>query len=467
MEESKKTIENENPIIVKIADDAMSASIYIESSSLQAITLRDLEFALQKSNVIEGIDHHKLQEIVEMKRYEQDIVVAVGKKAIPGTDGYYTVPLADDISINNRPKILKDGSVDYSQFGNFCMVYEGDEIARYTKATPAEHGYTVKGQKLVGKNGREQRVLKGKGFHLSEDKTIYYASVNGKLEYRENISIEVCNLFVVDSDVTVTTGNVEFAGDIHIRGNVNSGMLVKASGDILVDGHVEGAKLVAGKDIILKNGMQGGQKGFIEAEGNVSGKFFEQTIIRCKGNVNANAILNCDIVSEDSVIILGKYGILVGGCVNAFFKVEATMIGNLAERRTQIKVGSNLEIKKLFFEIEKKVKVLEEEVKALIQGLKQLDEIMITRKNEELTKKRMQLMRSKITKDSEIKKWKEQQLQMTNIMDRARKGTVVVHKSIYRGVVININDHEKYITSENYNLTYQVKEGEISSYPNI
>lgn len=466
MEELKKTVEN-NPIKVKIAEDAMSASIYIESSRMQEITLKELEMALQISNVIEGVDHPKLQKIIEKKLYDQDVMIATGKKAMPGKDGYFTVPLANEISGNSKPKILKDGSVDYSQFGNFCMVYEGDEIARYTPATQAEHGYTVKGQKLVGKNGREQRVLKGKGFHLSEDKRIYYASMNGKLEYRENQSIDVCNLFVVDSDVTVTTGNVEFGGDIHIRGNVNSGMIVKASGDILVDGHVEGAKLIAGRDIILKNGMQGGQKGYLEADGNISGKFFEQTTIRCKGNVNANAILNCDIESEDSVIILGKYGILVGGSVNAFFKVEATMIGNLAERRTHIKVGSNLEIKKMFFEIEKKIEILQDELENLAQGLRQLEEVLTTRKNEDLMKKRMQLMRSKITKDSELKKLKDQQMQMTNIMEKARRGVVVVHKSIYRGVVINISDHEKFITSENYNLTYQVKEGEVSSFPNI
>ena len=57
--------------------------------------------------------------------------------------------------------------------------------------------------------------------------------------------------------------------------------------------------------------MQGNGKGSIEAGGSVKGKFFEQSSITCKGDVQANAIMNTRIEAGQDIIVSGKYGVIV------------------------------------------------------------------------------------------------------------------------------------------------------------
>lgn len=473
MEQQGKSDSSKSRIQVRIEEDDMLAYLCIEaplkasSKELHVDTVEDLLEALKKNEVVAGINQNVLEDIIKNRYYNEEIIVARGRPAVNGKDGYYTIPLAKEIANSMKPRILEDGSVDYSSFGSLCLVKQGDEIAFYTSPTMATHGITVKGHRIIGKNGRDLRPLKGKGFQISEDKKHYIATINGKLEYEENTSISVCNLLVVEEDITVSTGDIDFGGDIHVKGNINIGRSVRAAGTITVDGHVEGATLVAGGDVILKNGMQGGGKGYIEAGGSVSGKFFEQATIISKGNVNANAIMNCNIESEDSVIISGKFGILIGGSVSAFFKIEGTMIGNMAERRTYVKVGSNRTINKMAAEIGVKVRTTEEELEKATQAIRQIEFILKKGNKPELNQKKIQLMRIKITKDSELAKLKERQQEINTIAERSNKAMVVVHKSIYSGVIVNINDSEKLITSENYNVTYHIKDGEVSFSSNI
>lgn len=84
----------------------------------------------------------------------------------------------------------------------------------------------------------------------------------------------VDNELVIEGDVSLTTGDVSFMNDIHIHGNVLTGVTIRSEkGSIVVDGYVEASELHAAKDVVLKNGMQGSGKGKIVAGGSVSGKF--------------------------------------------------------------------------------------------------------------------------------------------------------------------------------------------------
>ena len=56
---------------------------------------------------------------------------------------------------------------------------------------------------------------------------------------------------------------------------------------------------------------------------------------------------------------------------------------------------------------------------------------------------------------------------INEMIEKSLNAKLVVNKSIYRGIKITINGATKSIESENYNLTYCKKEGDIYSYPNI
>lgn len=424
----------------------------------------DLEEILEKNSVKAGIKTAVLQRMIDEKKYLEEELVAetmLPRDGIPGNFKFLFNTEAD-----RKPKILPDGSVDYSSIQEVETVSEGDVIVEYTPATKGMDGMDVYGNALGARPGKELPQIKGKGFLVSEDKRVYTAEMTGKITYL-NDRLVITNLLEIDGDVTHVTGNVDFTGDVVIKGNVVTGMTVRAAGNITVNGHVEGAVLQAGKDIILKNGMQGGGKGEIHCRGNVSGKFFEQTEIECKGNVNANAILNCNIMAEGEIKVSGKLGVIVGGKTHAICGVSATTIGNMSEVKMEIIVGVNSEIYARIGALEARIKPLAEEKEKLEAGLVKIDKILKAKPNPDMQAKKMQILRMKISRESELNTLNEEKMKYEKWIENAQNARLVVEKSIYRGTKLTINGVQQIIESENYHVTYCRRGGELEFYANV
>lgn len=424
----------------------------------------DLEEILEGNGIVEGIDRKKLQRMIDEKRYFQEELVAETKPAVDGVSGRFEFLF--NTEIERKPKILPDGSVDYSSISEVETVTEGDEIVHYYPATKGEDGMDVYGNVITAKPGRELPTIKGKGFLLSEDKRIYTAAITGKITYQGERLI-ITNLLEIDGDVTHATGSINFAGDVVIRGNVVTGMTVQATGNITVNGYVEAAVLYAGKDVILKNGMQGGGRGEVHCKGSVSGKFFEQTEIQAGGNVDANAILNCIIMAEGKVTVSGKLGVIVGGRTHAVCGISATTIGNMSEVKMELIVGADNTVYIKIGELEERIKPLLEEKRRIEEGIKKIDAILQKQEMPELQGKKLQLLRAKISREAEITTLTEEKEKYETWIENAQNAKLVVQKSIYRGCKLTINGIQRMVESENYNVTYCRRGGEVEFYANI
>ena len=108
---------------------------------------------------------------------------------------------------------------------------------------------------------------------IKKDSENYAKAQQLLTESKIPISILVENELVIDGDASLSTGDIIFSDDIHIKGNVLTGVMIHSvKGSIIVDGFVEACSLEAGTEVVLKNGMQGNGKGKIVAGGNVSGR---------------------------------------------------------------------------------------------------------------------------------------------------------------------------------------------------
>lgn len=454
-----------NRSMVRIEPDLTKAYITVyPPEEGESYDVDDLWSILERYGVKEGINRDVLRGIIENKKYMEEFLVAQGIPAVDGRDGEFTFLF--NTKTDTKPIILEDGSVDYTSMGKIEIVEEGTEIVHYTPATKGTDGIDVRGNIIKCHTGKDQLQIKGKGFKVSEDKRVYTASVTGKVDYQNN-RLVVSNLLTIDGDVNHVTGDIKFHGDILVRGNVSTGMCVNASGHITVDGHVEAANLEAGGNVVLKNGMQGGGRGEIHAGGDVSGKFFEQTTIYARGSVNANAIMNSHVISEQKIIISGKMGVLVGGSIAAVEEVSATIIGNMSEVKMSVNVGADKDTYAKLGAIEEKMSKISDEIDKLNAGIKQINSILERKPQTELSEKKMQLLRVKIERDTQMNSLRESKQRVEDLIKRSALAKIVVSKSIYRGAVIIINGEKKHIDSENYNITYCKKNGEIISYPNI
>lgn len=456
-----------NEIEVRVDEDLMSA--YMTVSPLdydKKISVESLIDVLKENKVTCGIMEDVLRDITENKLFYIEYKVAEGEPPVFGNDGYYEIPFSFDF--DQRPKINEDGSVDYNQFDNYCRVSEGDIIAIYRPGTKGRNGSDIQGNKIPGKNGKEQPPLKGKGFKLDEsDGRKYIALMSGRLEYTTNKSINISNCYEIDGDVNHATGNIQFPGDVHIKGNVTSGAYVRASGQIIVDGHVEASFLYADRGIVLKNGVQGAGKGRIEAGGSISAKFFEQTIVRAKGTIVAGAVLNCDIESEESIIISGKIGVILGGRAKAVSYIEANVLGNMAETKTFVKVGGGSEMYAAIAKNDEEIEQLNEEIKNMDIAIGKIEATLKEKSAQYLTDKKMELIRAKYKKTADLDKLIKKRKQLIELLAKSEKSKIKVKKSVYPRVSININDIVYINKSENFNVSYEKRGGNVVAVPNV
>ncbi len=462
-----ETIQTNNTIgeiDITFSEDGMTAYLCLSpQDSNKVYETSYLRRMLQEAGVNFGIQEELLQEVVDKKRYFESIEAAVGNPVQNGKDGWYEFLFPVDI--DTKPKILKDGSVDYTACGQVPSVEEGEEIVHYHPATTGIDGMDVFGEIVSSKNGKDLAKLRGKGFLVSEDNFVYTARTTGKVTYKDNY-LNVDKELTIEGDVSyTTTGNVRFISDIHIRGNVLTGMsVISEKGSIIVDGYVEAAVLVAKKDVVLKNGMQGNGQGKIATNGSVSGKFFEQTHIDCDGDVCANAIMNCYINSGQDVKVSGRFGSIIGGKICAMRSVESMVIGNLAEVKTDIFAGIEADLFVMLSQYEKTQQKLQEEIEKILKALKKINEILEKEPKEDLQMKKLQLTRAKIEKDSRINEVIKRKQETLEQMSKANEAKVTINKRVYPGTTVTINGMKVVIKDEIERVEYARRGSGIISY---
>ena len=161
-----QTENNQESIQIMVAEDQLSASVWIQQGESH-YTAALLKNRLSEAGVTSGLQEETIQQLANGLLYDQWVVVAKGTPCVNGEDGWYEYAFHRET--DHKPKILEDGSVDYSQYGNIPSVKEGDVIAVYHPATEAKDGMDVHGNILVARKGKNLARLFGKGFACAED----------------------------------------------------------------------------------------------------------------------------------------------------------------------------------------------------------------------------------------------------------------------------------------------------------
>lgn len=445
--------ETKQGIEVVITDDATEVYLVLTPNEEEEVyTVDSLERYLKEMGIKCEIQRSSLQHMVDAAQFGVPVKVAEGKKPVNGKDGWYEFCFPTDV--DKKPKILKDGSVDYTEYGNIPSVEEGSVLAVYHAATQAVDGENVYGEVIPAIRGKELAKLRGKGFYVAEDGCTFVAKYDGKATYiDERLTID--RELVIDGDASNATGDIVFLNDVHIRGNVLAGVTVKSDkGSIIVDGYVESAVLIAKKDIVLKNGMQGNNRGKIIAGGNVSGKFFEQVTIEAGEDVNANAIMNSRVEAGQDVIVSGKFGIIIGGTVHAMRQIHATIIGNMAEVSTKIDAGVAGDLFALLNQCEREEAAAEGELERIVRALSQLDQLIEKNGREDLQSKKLLLMRGKIEKDTRVNELMKKKQDIVEQMGKINQAKVTIEKMVYPGTVIMINGVKVLVTDVTPHVEY-------------
>lgn len=371
---AEKDIVKQKEFHIFIEDNANMVYAVIPWISGNSVTEEDIYAELGKRGIVYGVKPDAIKEMVQSRRMNEKVLVAEGTPPIAGKDGWYEFFVRTDLP--RIPAPLPDGGVDYINIEAFEMVDEGQKIAVYHAAEKGKDGSNVFGETVHAKNGLEKPTLKGEGFILDSDGITYLARISGKFELLHG-RIVISNVLIIREDVTGVYGKIEVDGSVYVVGSIHSGGCIKATGDIIVEYNVEAAKLTAGGNIMIKRGTCSKHDCWLEAEGEVSGSFFESADIKATGDVRANYIMNSDIKTMGRVIVSGSRGMILGGRVCAVKGVDTYNLGNSSHIKTVLEVGKNGEFgqkeKKL---TEKKEKILNE-IAVFEEGRKKMTGLLL------------------------------------------------------------------------------------------
>lgn len=427
--------------VISIEENGNKAYAFIPWVPGNMVTKDDIYNDLERREIVFGIRHEAILDMIEKRRMNEKILIAEGIPAKKGKDGWFEFFVRLDLP--RIPAPLPDGGVDYVNIEAFEMVDKGEKLAVYH---PAE-------------KGMEKKPLRGTGFMIAPDGVTYISKLNGKFEYINGRMI-ISNMLVVHEDVTSVTGKLEVDGSVYVVGSIYSGGYIKATGDIIIEHNVETARLIAGGNVMIKKGSCSKHDCFIEAGGEVSGKFFEAANINARGNVKANYIMNSNINTMGRVIVSGSKGVLLGGRICAVKGVDTFNLGNSSHLKTILEVGRNELYEKEQAEYAEKREQLLNELSALDMGRNKIIQLITAEK--EVPEDMLRKVCATITvKSQELANLDAEVSKLANLTEQNFIAPVCVRGKAHVGSSIVINSIKYMLSMEVNRVIFKLRNKQV------
>lgn len=452
---------NETVVVTIMADRlSVKGRFYPPTEGGQLLDRESIVSEMVKAGVKYGVAEDTIAGFLNNRQYEETLIIAEATRQVEGSDAEITYFFNTDLT--QKPKVNEDGSVDFHHLDVISSVCEGDLLAELKPAVQGKPGIDVCGG-LLRPVKVKQRILRvGKNIKLSEDGLKAYSEVNGHATV-EGEQIFVSNMYEVPANVDTSTGDIEYEGNVLVHGNVLAGFSIKAKGDIVVEGVVEGATLRAGGHIILKRGIQGMDRGVLNANGNVISRFIESATVEAGGYVSADAIMHSNVSAKGDVTVNGKKGYITGGTIRSGTLVSAKTIGSAMGTSTSIEVGiepaiiteyHNLgkEQEGLKVEQEKNLQVLMALAKRIKLGEKLSPDKMLQFKQANEARERMTKHEQEIVERMKVLK---------ETIDNYEGGMVKVSSTAHPGVKLTISNAIYYVKTETYYCRFVKSQGDV------
>ena len=447
---------------LNISSDKMKAILKVYPSLINTpVQFVTLEEFLWKQGLKYGIKTEKLPEVVKGKPYYHEWLIAEGKPSINGVDGslkFYFQTGGLDI----KPKILEDGRVDYYDLDIIQVVEAGETLVERIPPTEGTNGMNVLGKEIKAKQGRDIRLPKGANTEIIANNSKLVATSKGHISYA-NQKVSIYQNYEVNGDVDFNTGNIDFPGNIIIKGNLNSGFTVKAGGDVEVRGNLAGSVIIGG-NLSVKNGII---RGRAEAEGDIYARYIENSTVISKGNVIiSEAIMHSTIKADKKLSVSGgKKGLIVGGYISAREDITAKNIGSPMGTNTLLEVGVLPELvdeyRELCNDLKAKQEIFEKNVKILNVFQQLQAEGKLSADKNELY---LRVWETQYATEKEIEKLVNQKNELDYKFQDIGDVFIKASETIYSGVVLKIGNHALHILDEKYNVVFRLEDYEIRSF---
>ncbi|MDE5696060.1 MAG: FapA family protein, partial [Lachnospiraceae bacterium] len=408
-----------------------------------------------------GIDEDAIMIALEERPYCTDIVIARGQLPTPGRDASLVYHF--DTNNNARPELKEDGTVDFFKLNKLHQCTEGQVLAEIIPEEKGEDGFDVYGAVTPAREVKRVVFSHGRNMEVSEDGLKLLSKVDGHASLVDG-TVFVASVYSVEN-VGTSTGNIEYHGNVEVKGNVCENFSIRTDGSVFVTGVVEGAVIEAGGNIIIARGMHGQNKGRLKAGGNIIAKFISAAEVEADGFVEAEQIINARVSAGTSVNADVGKGLITGGRIVAKGTVNARNVGSAMGAATIIEVGTDQKLKKRLAELQKSVgeksktipqmkKVLEDTSRKLKMGVKLTPDQI---KNARMLQVTLAESQAKIQEElKEIEK-------LDKVLKNERLSYINVRGTMYQGVAVNISGATMTVKNEYTYCRLIKKDADIAS----
>lgn len=446
---------------MSISEDSMTVTVRFFPPSETGVRmtmdefLKDLEFKKVKY----GVNKELIREHFARGKYCTDLVVAAGKPPRHGRDA--EIQYFFNMHLNAAPTLKEDGSVDFFNLNTINHCKKGELLAKIIPEDVGEPGINVAGARINPRVVKRAVLKFGKNVALSEDRLSITSEVNGCVNLVDD-QVFVTDIYEVEN-VDNSTGNIDFDGSVQVNGNVCTGFSVKAKGNVIVRGVVEGATVRAGGDIVIARGMNGMNKGTLEAGGNIIAKFLENAVANAYGYISAESILHSKVMAGSDINVNGRRGNITGGHVTAGGKICAKNLGANMGASTVVEVGVNPKVKQEY-------QALQDELLEIQKVIKKTQPILTNfaekrAKGAQFSAEQIKYIRSLIVQTEAKKKELEEKNEKWETLHAAFEGqndaSVEVMGEAFPGTVIVIKDVSMSLRSSYQHCRFKRIGGEV------
>ena len=209
-------------------------------------TASEIKSYLQENGIVFGLKEKEIKFIEESREIENLCIV----QAIP-----LIQEVGDKIKIVDNCKEESGNdenmkNIDYKNIISIKSIKEGGIIAEIIKGRIGKDGINIYGQKIKNKQIKKLNFKVGSGCKLEGNKII--ATIDGKIFIKKNIFC-VNRLHSIDGDVDIKSGNINFPGDVNVKGKVTEGMSIVCNSINILEGSFKSNIKALEKSAILGN----------------------------------------------------------------------------------------------------------------------------------------------------------------------------------------------------------------------
>ncbi|AFM01761.1 DUF342 domain-containing protein [Desulfitobacterium sp. PCE1] len=181
-----------------------------------------------------------------------EVVIAQGKPPTLSVDARLI-----DLLESKKPEVKEEQRVDYFA-SKLKLVHEGQALARKIPGVPGVPGKNVRGQEIPPPRPKDFQFKLKKNVRLSEDGLEVLATAPGLPLRMDELTFGVEPAYVLNQDVDLAVGSIEFPGDVFISGDVHDGLHIFSGGKVEIRGSTSRAEIRAEKGLfIYRNALAG------------------------------------------------------------------------------------------------------------------------------------------------------------------------------------------------------------------